>query len=110
MWMSEARSWMAWRMSRLASLTIGASSVAAVTWLSSSVSSASSTASEVTSSTSPSRRWCLSMAAAMAARVATTVRTRHFAIERMSSMASTLAGSAMATTRVPSSQAMGSAW
>ena len=50
------------------------------------------------------------MASSMEARVATTRRTGALAIERMSSMAMTFAGSAMATTSTPSSHAMGSAW
>src|SRR5664280_743897 len=107
MWMSEARSLIAWVMSRLTNLTIGASSTISLTWARSSSCSPASI-DVVSSSSSSSPRWNRSIAAATSALVATTGRTSRPDSERMSSMAKTLPGSAIATTSLPSSKPIGS--
>ena len=110
MWMSDARSCTAWVMSRLTSLTIGASSTTSFTEARSCSSSHSRAASAEMFSTSPSMRWWRSMASRIDARVATTVLTSAWVTVRMSSIAKTFDGSAIATTRRPSSHATGRAW
>ena len=110
MWMSEARSATAWVIMRLTSLTMGASSTTSLMLARSSSASNSLDAWDETSWASVSRRWNLSMAASMEARVATTTLTSAPVMVRMSSMAKTLLGSAMASTIRPSSQATGRAW
>ena len=110
MWMSDARSATAWLIRRLTSLTIGASSVTSLTRERSSSASISLAAKAETSSALPSMRWCLSRASRIAPRVATTVLTSAPVIVRMSSMATTLEGSAIATTSRLSSHPTGTAW
>ena len=104
MWMSEARSVMAWVIRRFTILTMGPSSTAAAACSSSLRScSAVAEASEAICWTDSSIRLYLRMAPSMSAAVATTGCTSMPVIVRMSSRANRLAGSAMATRSLLSS-------
>ena len=105
MWMSEARSPMAWLISRFTILTIGPSSTADGQPLRVElVVLGGGRPPRHDSSRTDSSRWLyLRIAASMSAAVATTGWTSIPVIVRMSSRANRLAGSAMATTSRPSS-------
>ncbi len=109
MWMSEARSAIAWVMRRLTSLTMGDSSVISRTLDRSVSASKVLEASADMFSASLSRRWYLATAARIDARVATAIRISAPVTVRMSSTANTFDGSAIATMRRPSSHPIGRA-
>ena len=101
--MSDARSLTAWEIVRFTNLTIGASSMSWSIRVESSSSPNSVAASWAIVSTSPSRRWTRSISACTWLGGDTTVTTSAPVMARMSSAAKMFDGSAIVTTRRPSS-------